>query len=260
VAACECGGRLPSSPARAGLLDVPGAATDSLWESTSWRSITLESEQTQTRRDELERLRAEVAELHASRVRLVLAADADCRRIERDLHEGAQQHLVALAVNLQLAGPLVHANPAAARALLEEMERDVQQALDETARLAERIHPPLPEAGGLGAVLRSAAVSAGIPASVDIAAGSSYAPEISRTVYVCWLGALESAGDEAPATGTVREEDGALRFEFVAAGAPLAAAAGDRLRDRVEALGGRLTVESDAGRGTRMFGSLPLSR
>ena len=220
----------------------------------------MEVEQTDARRDELERLRAEVAELQASRVQLVLAADADCRRIERDLHEGAQQHLVALAVNLQLAGPMVDANPAAARALLEEMERDVQLALEETARLAERIHPPFPEAGGLGAVLRSAAVSAGIPASVNVAAGSTYAPEISRTIYVCWLEALESAGEEAPATVTVREEDEELMFEFVQAGAPLAAAAGERLSDRVEALGGRLTVESDAGRGTRMFGSLPLSR
>jgi signal transduction histidine kinase len=219
----------------------------------------LEAEQTEARRDELEQLRAAVAALQASRARLVLAADADCRRIERDLHEGAQQDLVALAVNLQLAGPLVDANPAAARALLEEMERNVQQALDETARLAERIYPPLPEAGRLGAALRSTATSARVSASVDVAADSTYAPEISRTIYLCWLEALESAERERPASVTVREEDGALMFEF-AAGAGLAASGGDRLRDRVEALGGRLTVESDAGRGTRIFGSLPLSR
>jgi signal transduction histidine kinase len=260
VAAGRCGGRLPSRQASAGLLDVPGTATDSLRESTTRRSITLEAEQTKEWRDELERLRAEVAELRASRARLVLAADADCRRIERELHDGAQQLLVALAVNLQLAGPLVDANPAAGKALLEEMERDVQQALDETARLAERIYPPLPEAGGLAAALRSAAVSAGIPASVSVAAGSTYGPEISRTIYLCWLEALEHAGGEVRATATVREENGALMFEFVAAGGRLTAAAGDRLHDRVEALGGRLTVESDAGGGTRIFGSLPLSR
>jgi signal transduction histidine kinase len=260
VAAGRCGGRLPSRQASAGLLDVPGTATDSLRESTTRRSITLEAEQTKEWRDELERLRAEVAELRASRARLVLAADADCRRIERELHDGAQQLLVALAVNVQLAGPLVDANPAAAKALLEEMERDVQQALDETARLAERIYPPLPEAGGLAAALRSAAVSAGIPASVSVAAGSTYGPEISRTIYLCWLEALEHAGGEVRATATVREKKGALMFEFVAAGGRLTAAAGDRLHDRVEALGGRLTVESDAGGGTRIFGSLPLSR
>jgi signal transduction histidine kinase len=74
-----------------------------------------------------------------------------------------------------------------------------------------------------------------------------------------WLEALAHAGGEARATVTVREEDGALIFEFVEAGARLAAAAAG-LRDRVEALGGRLTIESDVGRGTRVYGSLPLSR
>ena len=239
--------------ASAGLLDAADAATDSLGESTTRRSI-LEAEQTEARSEELERLRAEVAELRASRARLVLAADTDRRMIERDLHDGAQQQLVAVAVNLQLAGLLVDPNPAAAKALLEEMERDVQQALDDAARLAERIYPPLVEAG-LAAALRSAAMSARIPASVKVAVGSTYAPEIARTVYLCWLEALEHAGTEARATVTVREEDGALTFEFVGSKTRL-----DGLRDRVEALGGRLTVEPDAGRGTRIYGSLPLSR
>jgi len=70
-----------------------------------------------------------------------------------------QQHLVALAVNLQLAGRLADADPVAAKALVEAMEGDVQQALDETAQLAQRIYPPLLDAGGLAAALRSAASS-----------------------------------------------------------------------------------------------------
>lgn len=265
---------MPSRQASAGLLDVSGAATDSLGESTAWRSIALEGELIEARHDELERLRAEVAELQAevaelraARARLIRAADADCHRIERDLHEGAQQHLVALAVRLQLAGPLVEANPAAATALLEEMGRDVQEALGEAARLAERIYTPLLEDGGLAAALRAAAVSAGIPASVDVAAGSTYAPEIPRTVYLCWLEVLEHAGGEGRATVTVREEDGALSFEFAEVGALSSTAADggwvarlEGLRDRVEALGGRLTVEREAGRGTRVYGSLPVSR
>jgi len=166
-----------------------------------------------------------------------------------------QQHLVALAVKLQLAGPLADANPAAAKALLEEMGRDVQQALDEAARLAQRIHPQLFEADGLAVALRSAAVSADIPASVDVRVDSTYAPEILRTVYVCWLESLEQAGGDARTTATVREENGALTFEFGGEWSTRL----DGLRDRVEALGGRLTVESDGGRGPYVSGSLPVS-
>jgi signal transduction histidine kinase len=215
-------------------------------------------------REKLDRLRAELTELRASRERLVLAADADRRVIERDLHQGVQQHLVALAVNLQLAGPLIDADPAAVKALVDEMRRDVQQALDETARLAERIYPPLLEIGGLAAALRSAAVSAGIGASVVVSAGPTCPPEVARTVYFCWLDALERAGGEARASVTVREEDGALTFEFVEKRArPAVAGDGsdsrlDRLRDRVEALGGRLAVDRDSARGTRVYGSLPV--
>ena len=136
------------------------------------------------------------------------------------------------------------------------MARDVQQALDDTAQLAQWIYPPLLEAGGLAVALRSAAVTAGIPASVDIAAGSSYPPDVARTIYMCWLEALEHAGGETPATVTVREEAGSLTFEVVE-DAALSAARLDRLRDRVEALGGRLTSGPEPG---RISGSLPLSR
>jgi len=205
-------------------------------------------------------------ELRASRQRLVLAADADRRRIERDLHGGVQQYLVALAVNLQLAGQLADDDPAAAKSLLEEMARDVQQALDESTQLAQRIYPPLLEAGGLAAALRSAVVSAGIPASVEIAPGASYPPEVAGTVYLCCLEALEHAGAGAQATVKVRDEEGAVAFEVVGDGGRSAATAADsdasleRLRDRVEALGGRLTIRSERGAGTRVSGSLPLSR
>jgi signal transduction histidine kinase len=177
-----------------------------------------------------------------------------------------QQHLVALAVNLQLAGPLADADPAAAKTLLEEMGRDVQQAIDETAQLAQRIYPPLLEAGGLAAALRSAAVSTRVPARVEVAASRSYPPEVAGTVYLCCLEVLEHAGSGARATVTVRDEEGALAFEVLEDGTHSeAAAAGsdaglNRLRDRVEALGGRLTIRTEPGRGTHVSGSLPLSR
>jgi len=177
--------------------------------------------------------------------------------IERELHEGVQQHLVALAVNLQLAGQSADADLAAAKALLAEMGRDVQRALDETAQLAQRIYPPLLEAGGLAAALRSAAVSAGIRASLEVAAGASYPPEVAGAVYWCCLEALEHAGAGARVTVVVRVEEGAVAFEIVEDGSRSDAGL-DRLRDRVEALGGRLAIRSKPGRGTRVSGSLPL--
>jgi signal transduction histidine kinase len=206
--------------------------------------------------DKIERLHAELAELRASRARLVRAADADRRRIERELHGGVQQHLVALAVRLQLAESALDSDPAAAKTLLEEIGRDVQDAVDEASRLAQRIHVPLLELG-LAAALRAAAVSAGVPASVEVSARPSCPPEILHTVYACWLEALEHPGDARPEI-TVRQDAAALVFEVERGEGPSAAGL-DALRDRVEALGGALTIRTEAGR-VRISGSLPLSR
>jgi signal transduction histidine kinase len=214
-------------------------------------------------RESLDRLRLEVGELRASRKRLLLAADADRRKIERELHDGPQQDLVAIAVNLQLASRLVHDHPTAATALLDEMRREVQEALDGTRKLADSVYPPLLEVGGLGVALRSAAASAGVPAQIDVAAGAC-APEVAGTVYFCCVEALERVGPGASSTVTVREEEVALVFEVVEDGAGSEAATADwdlaRLRDRVEALGGRFAVVSEPGHGIRVCGSLPLSR
>lgn len=208
---------------------------------------------------ELDRLRVEVEGLRASRKRLVLAADADRRTIERDLHDGVHQHLTALAVNLQLAQHAADGDPMAAKAHLEEMGRDVQQALDETALLAQRIYPATLEAGGLAALLRSAAVNTGVPASVDVAAGSNHPPEVGMTVYLCWLDMLARASGERRVTISVREGEDALAFEVSGdAGRPDADL--DRVRDRVEALGGRLTISAGRDRRIRVSGSLPLPR
>jgi signal transduction histidine kinase len=204
-------------------------------------------------------MRVEIEGLRASLQRLVLAADADRRTIERDLHDGVHQHLVALAVNLQLAGQAADSDPAAAKALLEEMGHDVQQALDGTALLAQRIYPATLEAGGLAALLRSAAVNAGVLASVDVAAGSNYPPEVTMTVYLCWLDTLARGSGETRVTIKVREREDALAFEVIGNAARPDADL-DRVRDRVEALGGRLTIRSGPDRGIRVSGSLPLSR
>jgi signal transduction histidine kinase len=206
----------------------------------------------------LDRLGLEIAELRASRKRLALAADAERRVIERNLHNGVQQHLVALAVNLQLTGRLVDTDPAAAQTLLDEMGLHVQQALDETTQLARRIYPPLLEAGGLAVALRSAAASVGIPASVEVAAGGRYPHELAAAVYWCWLEALEHASAGEQATISVREAEGALAFE-VTMESDHTHAHPESLRDRVEAVGGRLTIRSGPGWSTHVSGAIPLS-
>jgi signal transduction histidine kinase len=206
---------------------------------------------------ELDRVRAEIERLRAAQARLVVAADDDRRAIERDLHEGVHQHLVALATTLQLARLAAGSDPSAVEALLEEIHRDVRHALDETALLAQRLYPSMIGLTGLAALLRSAALNAGVPATVDVDSRSNYPPEVGMTVYLCWLVLLARESSESRATIEVREHENALTFELVGE-APASEADFERMRDRVEALGGRLTIDRE--RGTRLSGSLPLPR
>ena len=184
--------------------------------------------------------------------RLVLAADADRRALERELHQGVQQHLVALALSLQLARQAADSDPDAVKSLLDEMRRDVRQATDDAALLAQRIYPTSLELGGLPALLRAAAVSAGVSATVDVDGDASYPPEIGMTLYLCWLALLARGRDDGAVTITVRRSETGLAFELVGnavADGELAA-----LQDRAEALGGRLSIEP----GSRLSGSLPV--
>jgi signal transduction histidine kinase len=210
-------------------------------------------------RQELDGLRNELDELRASRRRLVEAADAARRGIERDLHDGLHQRLVALAVSLQLAGRAAATDPAAAVSALADIERDVRQAVDEAARLSQRIHPPTLEPADLAALLRSAAASAGVPAAVDVSAGSGCSPDLVMTIHLCWLDALARTGGEARVTIEVHERAGALTFEIEGGDAGPDASL-QPLRDRVEALGGALDVTSTAGGRRRVSGSLPVAR
>jgi len=104
--------------------------------------------------DTVRRLEAEIARLRASRERLVVAAESERRVLERELHRGVQQQLVALAVVLQLAEEALGTDPAQTRRRLGDARSVVQQAVDDAARLAQRIHPPLLETGGLGVAVR----------------------------------------------------------------------------------------------------------
>ena len=220
--------------------------------------VTLEAGQVEVQR-ELDRLRTELEELRASRRRLVLAADADRRTIERDLHDGVHQHLIALAVSLQLARQAEGADPVAMPALLAEMGRVVQDALEETSQLAQRIHPATLEAGDLAALLRSASTAAGVPAAVHVSAAASYPAEAVMTIHLGWLDALARAGTGARTTIEVHDSVDALTFQIT--GAEVGSAADlDRVRERVEALGGQLTITSSRQGWTVVACSLPIDR
>jgi signal transduction histidine kinase len=205
---------------------------------------------------ELDELRVEVAELRASRARLLLAADAERLAIERALHDGPQQQLVGLAADLELASRAVEADPEAAMRHLAAIRRDVRRALEQMRTLANRIHPAL-EAGGLGAALRFAAADADVRTRIDVVVDPSTSAEVAGAVYFCCLEVLGRAGPATTAI-TVREEPGALAFEVVADGD--VDAEPSPLRDRVEALGGSVTIRSEPGPRTVWAGSLPLER
>jgi signal transduction histidine kinase len=197
----------------------------------------------------------QIEALRASRKRLLMAAEGERRQIERRLHNGVHQQLVALAVNLQLAGALTDSDPVAARSLLEEMGRDVHEALAETTQLAQKLYPPL-DVVDLATTLRSAAAAAGVRASVDLDLDveAGYPRGVVETIYLCWLETLERAGGKRHAAIKVRNHADTLRFEIVADGQ----VALEPLRDRVEALGGRLSARPEPEGRTRLVGALPL--
>lgn len=205
----------------------------------------------------VDRLRAEIEELHASRARLVAAANSDRRAFERSLHDGVQQELVALLVNLQLARGLCETDSAAAGALLDEIGRDARIALDGLRRLALEIYPPVLDERGLVVSLRSAAADAGIAARIEAELPPGCRPEVAATVYFCCLEALRTADSSAGAEAaiSIRTEGEALVFEI--AGVAPSPEALRHIGDRVAALGGQLESESEPGKGSRLRGSLP---
>jgi len=219
--------------------------------------------------ESLEQLRQRAAELQASRGRLVAAADAERRRIERNLHDGAQQHLVALAVRVRLLEQLSERDPERARALMKQLQDDVTSAIEELRSLAHGIYPPLLSSAGLGVAMSAACLRAPVPASFEANAVGRYAPEIEAAVYFCSLEALQNVAKYAGATASacvrIWEDADGLLFEICDDGAGFepnrhAEGAGlTNMRDRIGAVGGTLRVESDSG-GTRIRGVVPLRR
>ena len=218
--------------------------------------------------DSLERLRRQAVELQASRGRLVAAADAERRRIERNLHDGAQQHLVAIAVKVRLLEQLAERDPDRASSLMTQLQDDVRSAIEELRSLAHGIYPPLLSSAGLGQAMSAACRRAPLPADVEADGVGRHSPEVEAAVYFCCLEALQNAakyaGPEAAARVRIWEEAGGLLFEVSDDGAGFQPGPHDEgagltnMRDRLGAVGGTLRVESN-GHGTRVHGAVPVS-
>ncbi|GAA0983497.1 hypothetical protein GCM10009555_055360 [Acrocarpospora macrocephala] len=214
----------------------------------------------------LDELRRRNEELQASRLRIVTAADAARRAIERDLHDGAQQHLVALSVKLSLAGEIIAEEPGATENLFDELRADVQGTIAALRELAHGVYPPLLRNHGLDHALRSAARRSPLPCSVSVDLPRRYSEEIEAAVYFCCLEAIQNAGKHAGADAAITVDlaatEALLRFEVGDDGTGFAA--GDaghgfvNMRDRLGAIGGTLTVESELGAGTRIRGEIPV--
>jgi signal transduction histidine kinase len=217
-------------------------------------------------RQRLTALSSRAEELRTSRERLVDAHDAERRRLERDIHDGAQQHLVALAVNLRLAGTLAARAPDRADALLAEQEAAAAEAIATLLRLARGIFPPLLEARGVAAALEGAVAAA--DGSVELTATDvgRYPAPVEATAYFCCLEALQNAAKHAAARSTRITLTGTaegLELTVADDGRGFDPRAGDggvgltNIRERVESVGGRLTVTSAPGHGTTIHALLP---
>jgi signal transduction histidine kinase len=210
-------------------------------------------------------LQVRLDELRASRQRLVQAQDLERRRLERNLHDGAQQHLVALKVKLGLAEMLLDRDPAKAMATLEQLKGDADEALETLRDLARGIYPPLLAEKGLVVALESQARKAIVPVSVRADGVRRYSQDVEATVYFCVLEALQNVQKYARASHvevrlhgsgeglTFEVSDDGIGFDTAIAkkGAGLV-----NMADRLDALGGALDVTSRPSAGTTISGTL----
>jgi signal transduction histidine kinase len=211
-------------------------------------------------------LQARVEELRASRQRLVGAQDLERRRLERNLHDGAQQHLVAIKVKLGLAEMLLGRDPDKAKLTLDQLKSDADEALETLRDLARGIYPPVLAEQGLPAALRAQARKATLPVSVDADGVGRYAQDTEAALYFCTLEALQNIQKYAGASNAtvcLREERDQLCAEIVDDGRGFDVATTTRgngltnIEDRLDALGGTLDISSTPGRGTTLRATLP---
>jgi signal transduction histidine kinase len=207
-----------------------------------------------------------IEDLRASRQRLVVAQDEERRRLERDLHDGAQQQLVALAVKQRLAEGLVRKDPDKVAQMLAELQTDTSEALENLRDLARGIYPPVLADQGLPAALEAQVRKASVPITIESDGLGRYPQEVEAAVYFCCLEALQNVVKYAEATNanvSLSSEPGQLSFSVTDDGRgfdPATVPGGSGLQgmaDRVEALGGTLHVRSRPGTGTTVTGRIP---
>jgi signal transduction histidine kinase len=205
-------------------------------------------------------------EISESRARIQAAADDERRRIEADLHDGAQQRLVALRIKLELAAERM-ADGNGNAAMLHGLGQEVEEALDELRSLARGIYPA-PLGRGLTEALRSAALQATLRTTVHATRVGRYSREVETAAYFCCLEAMQNAVKHAHGATAIAIElfdnGRALLFEVRDDGAGFDLVAVDRgmgltsMRDRIAAVGGQLEIDSIPGRGTRVTATIPV--
>jgi signal transduction histidine kinase len=209
-------------------------------------------------------LLARLEDLRASRQRLVTAQDEERRRIERNLHDGAQQHLIALKMKVGLA---LAAPDSKTRSILEQLRHDADEAIDNLRELARGIYPPLLASEGLGAALRGQARRFTVPVELELADVPRQPREVEAGIYFCCLEALQNIAKYAEARQVrlrLWTEDSATAFSVEDDGkgfdpATVVRSSGmQNMRDRLEALGGSLVITSAPGRGTTILGQVPV--
>jgi signal transduction histidine kinase len=213
-------------------------------------------------------LAGSLADVAASRQRLVGAADNARQQIERDLHDGAQQQLVALRVKLELAREaLEQEDSGRGTEMVAGLGAEVEEIIEEVRALARGIYPALLASDGLGEALRATGQRAAVPVTIEAAGLGRLPAETERAVYFCCLEALQNVAKHADGASAIRivlNRNGELRFEIADDGCGFAAGPQNGgsgitgMRDRLAAVGGQLWVESAPGQGTRVRGRLPL--